>query len=80
MFRGENMTICCEKLNTECGLLCETPIVQGEFYLGEVIRLLPDLVKKYAGRVQLMYLDPPFMTGRDFEAVMPVGESGYCGK
>lgn len=80
MFRGENMTIYCEKLNTGCGLLCETPIVQGEFYFGEVTRLLPKLVERYAGRIQLIYLDPPFMTGRDFEAVMPVGENGYRGK
>ncbi len=80
MFRGEKMTIYCEKLDTACGMFSEMPPVQGEFYLGEVTRLLPELVRRHAGSVQLIYLDPPFMTGRDFEAVMPVGESGYRGK
>ena len=31
----------------------------------------------YAGQVQLVYLDPPFMTGEDFSMRMRVGEKGW---
>ncbi len=79
MFRGESMTIYCEKLNTQ-GNLLNASSIQGAFYLGEIRALLPQLLEQYSGKIKLIYLDPPFMTGRDFEAVMPVGENGYQGK
>ena len=34
-----------------------------EFYLGNCLKILPNLEKKYT----LIYLDPPFCTGRDFQ-------------
>lgn len=34
--------------------------------LGNVARVLPALLPEFAGKVDLIYIDPPFMTGRDF--------------
>ena len=53
--------------------------VYGEFYLGDSVELLPELISKYSGKVKLVYFDPPFMTGREFDASMPVGEKGFSG-
>lgn len=49
----------------------------GEFYLGDALELLSALKEKYAGQVQLIYLDPPFLTGRKFEMSVRVGESDW---
>lgn len=38
----------------------------GVFCLGRAETLLPELLKQYAGQVQLIYLDPPFGTGDTF--------------
>ncbi len=38
----------------------------GVFRLGRAEALLPTLVEQYAGKVQLIYLDPPFGTGDTF--------------
>ena len=42
---------------------------------------LPDcgdeLLSRYAGKVQMIYLDPPFNTGKCFEMKARVGEKGY---
>ena len=38
----------------------------GLFYREDVRTLLPRLLKEYAGKVQLIYLDPPFQTGHTF--------------
>lgn len=52
----------------------------GDFYFGDVLTLLPKLTMLYASQVKLIYLDPPFMTGREFDASMPVGERGFAGE
>ena len=40
----------------------------GSFYLARSEQLLPSLLKQYRGKVQLIYLDPPFGTGDAFLA------------
>ena len=34
------------------------------------------LLEKFAGKVDLIYIDPPFATGADFSFTTQVGESG----
>ncbi len=51
----------------------------GEYYLSDVLEIMPKLIEKHAGKVKLVYFDPPFMTGREFDANMPVGEKGFAG-
>ncbi len=53
--------------------------VYGEFYLGDSLELMPKLISEYGQKVKLVYFDPPFMTGREFDASMPVGEKGFAG-
>src|SRR5579859_653888 len=36
--------------------------------LGDKQYILPALVPEFAGKVNLIYIDPPFMTGRDFKS------------
>ena len=38
----------------------------GSFFLARSEKQLPDLIKEYGGKVQLIYLDPPFGTGDSF--------------
>lgn len=40
---------------------------EGIFQLGDIQALLPELMEKYAGKAQLIYLDPPFATGDTFQ-------------
>ncbi|MEF9973192.1 MAG: site-specific DNA-methyltransferase [Clostridia bacterium] len=49
----------------------------GTFYLGDVVALLAELVQKYAGQVQTVYMDPPFLTGKKFSMRMKVGEKDW---
>lgn len=53
--------------------------VYGEFYLGDSLELMPELISSYGNKIKLIYFDPPFMTGREFDASMPVGEKGFSG-
>ena len=39
----------------------------GSFFLARSEKLLPELIKIYGGKVQLIYLDPPFGTGDSFQ-------------
>ena len=39
----------------------------GTFFLARSQKLLPRLIEEYAGKVQLIYLDPPFGTGDTFQ-------------
>ena len=50
---------------------------EGEYFIGDVRDLLPDLVKKYAGTVKCVYMDPPFLTGKKFEMRQRVGEAQW---
>ena len=49
----------------------------GEMRMGDVLELLPSLVDEYAGKVQLIYLDPPFGTGHSFSMRVRVGEKEW---
>lgn len=49
----------------------------GRFHLGDVRALLPGLMAEYAGKVQLIYLDPPFSTGQQFSMRVRVGEKEW---
>ena len=40
---------------------------QHEFRLGNAVAMMPELIEKYAGKVQMIYLDPPFSTGEVFQ-------------
>ena len=40
---------------------------EGTFFLARSEKLLPALIKEYGGKVQLIYLDPPFGTGDSFQ-------------
>ena len=48
----------------------------GSFYLARSEKQLPSLIREYGGKVQLIYLDPPFGTGDSFRAKAEPGESG----
>ena len=39
----------------------------GSFFLARSEKLLPKLIEEYKGKVQLIYLDPPFGTGDSFQ-------------
>ena len=41
---------------------------------GDSILILGSLVEKFAGQVQLIYIDPPFATGADFSFTTQVGD------
>lgn len=51
--------------------------VKSEFYLGDCTCVSEELKEKYAGKVSLVYLDPPFQTGKSFEVRVRVGESEW---
>ena len=40
--------------------------VRNQFWLGDAVAMLPELIEQYAGTVQVIYLDPPFSTGDAF--------------
>lgn len=49
----------------------------GAFYMGDAAKLMPRLLEKYAGQVQLIYIDPPYATGQQFAMRMRVGEKDW---
>ena len=51
----------------------EEGIPQNEFHLGDAADVAGRLRESYEGRVNLVYLDPPFLTGKTFEARVRVG-------
>lgn len=57
--------------------LVQGPGPAGEFHLGDSLGLLDALKAKYAGQAQLVYLDPPFLTGQTFEMSVRVGEADW---
>lgn len=42
---------------------------------GDNLTVMSSLLAKFAGRVNLIYIDPPFATGADFKFISQVGES-----
>jgi len=43
---------------------------------GDNLLVMGSLLEKFAGKVDLIYIDPPFATGADFSFTAPIGESG----
>jgi hypothetical protein len=41
---------------------------------GDNLLVIGSLLEKFGGRVDLVYIDPPFLTGADFSYIAPVGE------
>ena len=49
--------------------------VRNQFWLGDAVAMLPELIEQYAGTVQVIYLDPPFSTGDAFEYRAQLGKN-----
>lgn len=43
---------------------------------GDNLLVMGSLLDKFAGKIDLIYIDPPFATGADFSFVAPIGEAG----
>ena len=43
---------------------------------GDNLLVMGSLLEKFAGKIDLIYIDPPFATGTDFSFMVPVGETG----
>lgn len=43
---------------------------------GDNLLVMGSLLEKFAGKIDLIYIDPPFATGTDFSFTAPVGEKG----
>jgi adenine-specific DNA-methyltransferase len=43
---------------------------------GDNLLVMGSLLEKFAGKIDLIYIDPPFATGSDFSFTAPIGESG----
>ena len=43
---------------------------------GDNLLVMGSLLEKFAGKIDLIYIDPPFATGADFSFAAPIGESG----
>ena len=51
--------------------------LKSEFHLGDCTFIAKALKEKYQEKVSLIYLDPPFQTGKRFEVRVRVGESEW---
>jgi len=43
---------------------------------GDNLLVMGSLLEKFAGKIDLIYIDPPFATGTDFSFTAPIGEAG----
>jgi len=43
---------------------------------GDNLLVMGSLLEKFAGKIDLIYIDPPFATGADFSFAAPIGEAG----
>ena len=43
---------------------------------GDNLLVMGSLLAKFAGKIDLIYIDPPFATGTDFSLMAPIGEAG----
>ena len=43
---------------------------------GDNLLVMGSLLEKFAGKIDLVYIDPPFATGADFSFTAEIGESG----
>lgn len=69
---GAAMTVHLAQIDREI-LRAEEGAPQNEFHLGDAAEIAQRLMETYEGRVNLAYLDPPFLTGKTFEARVRVG-------
>jgi DNA modification methylase len=44
---------------------------------GENLLVMGSLLEKFAGKINLIYIDPPFATGADFSCKTPIGDSDF---
>ena len=44
---------------------------------GDNLLVMGSLLDKFAGKIDLIYIDPPFATGADFSFASQIGDSGY---
>lgn len=51
--------------------------VQGMFCLGDAVERMEDLLPDWEGRIKLIYMDPPFMSGDRFFMRVRVGEEEW---
>jgi site-specific DNA-methyltransferase (adenine-specific) len=51
----------------------------GKFYWYDVLDGLPRLIDQYENKIQLVYMDPPFVTGQLFKFQQPMGAEGWKG-
>lgn len=49
---------------------------QNKLIWGDNLLVVGSLLEKFAGKVGLIYIDPPFATGADFSFVAPIGDTG----
>ena len=47
---------------------------------GDNLLVMNSLLEKFAGKIDLIYIDPPFATGADFSFTAPIGDSGTVEK
>ena len=73
---GRRMIERAYEINEELSRAGESPS-GSEFHLGDAAAIARALKEKYAGKVSLIYLDPPFQTGKRFEVRARVGESEW---
>ena len=50
---------------------------RGRFYGGDTLLLMDELLRRYAGEVKLIYMDPPFLTGERFIMRARVGAADW---
>lgn len=50
--------------------------IWGQFYWADVLNGLSNLVNLYKNKIQLIYIDPPFMTGQLFRYRQKIGNKG----
>lgn len=53
------------------------PNVDGRLFIGDAVEQMRELLNEYAGKIKLIYLDPPFATGEKFCMRVRVGESEW---
>ncbi|MFU0800862.1 MAG: site-specific DNA-methyltransferase [Xylanivirga thermophila] len=51
----------------------------GVYYFGDALNILPKLLDEYKNKIDLIYMDPPFVTGKNFRFVQRIGEEGWSG-
>ena len=49
---------------------------QNKLIWGDNLLVMGSLLEKFAGKIDLIYIDPPFATGADFSFLATVGDSG----